>query len=392
VRAKKQLPLFAIVILASLGCDAREENTLGKVDYLPVPLADCARQPPRPEKTIEISDPARYPCDISFEETAVLKGMGIGVPSPAPTAVVASNGNILTSSHDGGSIVVWSNKGHFIRTVGRSGDGPQEFMRGWLSMFIDGTGQVFARDNGSKWLVYDSTMNYRRTLRSPLTGIPQYTRLMEDGRVLSSMVPGTAPTHFFEIVDLSDRSVSLRRSFGEIPKGLIGRGMSASRLLSYIGNGYFWAAPIEGSPSGYQLEKWDTSGKIIRTIRRKASWFPASVSSKAARSGSQEPPSPRVDIVHANAEGLIFVALRISTPRWRPVRTPQEMALVRDSMFVFRYEVIDGDAGAVLASAVVPYAAIPYAFFPRSFDGYFYDDSKDSGPELRLVRLLLHNR
>jgi hypothetical protein len=114
---------------------------------------------------------------------------------------------------------------------------------------------------------------------------------------------------------------------------------------------------------GYTLELWTVAGKLERTLTRNVAWFPrgadipgdlspnADDENRDDRSpfSARRPPSAIRDL-YVDDTGLLIVYVDVVNDRWRWIKDNAERAALFPS-FIDRYvEVIDPDAGVVLAS------------------------------------------
>jgi hypothetical protein len=107
-----------------------------------------------------------------------------------------------------------------------------------------------------------------------------------------------------------------------------------------------------------------------------------------------EPKLPQYDMLHLDPEGLLWIGAAVRDPRWRHI--PQaEREAVAIELYDGRVEVIDPDAGVVLASVRYdgpPAPVPPLQFMPRTRHAFrVVEDSVGLGTieifEIHLVRM-----
>jgi hypothetical protein len=164
-------------------------------------------------------------------------------------------------------------------------------------------------------------------------------RVLDDGGFLLNASIVGAPGSIFHVFDADGQRT---RSFGD-------RGSApASRSIAYGGRETFWAAPPSGAPNGYVLEEWSLKGERARTLVLNPDWLRRSVES-GKKSGTRALPEFQI---HVDESGLIWVRVITKDARWRPLRPGESEDEMETQLYDWRYEVIDPDAGIVLASGV----------------------------------------
>jgi hypothetical protein len=273
-------------------------------------------------------------------------------PDPSWTSVVRdSRGNIYTAATTEsarGVFLVWSSDGSFVRSVGRRGEGPGEILgRGLPRLFLAAADSIYVRE-GPRWLVFDSEARFARLFHtSDLYAHSDATHVLSDGSIL---VTGLQPGRSEQWFHLADAIGALGRSFGALTaeeEHLPDLGTEAHRK-SAVGERTFWVTPPPGAPKGYLLEEWTVDGVLRRVIRRDAPWI---------RPADGEPavpePYPYFESIHVDSRGLLWISIVVKDPRWRPLRRGEDDDGMASELYDFRYEVIDPDAGVLVASGVI---------------------------------------
>ena len=123
----------------------------------------------------------------------------------------------------------------------------------------------------------------------------------------------------------------------------------------------FWA--LHGTT--YRIDRWDTSGRLLETLRRDAPWFEKRKMPGLAR---LTPPPTNLMGLAADADGLLWVLLSVADPEWAGYDLPDGWSAggdpypgwnrhLEDGVFDAVLEVVDPEMGAVIARA--------------QYDGYF---------------------
>lgn len=235
----------------------------------------------------------------------------------------------------GNTIALWDERGRFLKSFGRKGEGPGEFSdRGAISIFVDREDRLHVRDGGVRWSVFSPEQEFLRGVSAPLASFKSGTTVLDNGMAVTRSSDGE---HHFRIVDSTGAA---RRAFGVIPDELRRKNVDVERDVAYAGGDTFWAGPVAGSPDGYQLEEWGVDGQLRRVLRRTVDWFPPG---DPARVSHGDPPPPRVSLLHLDDSGLLYVYGFGPTGRWRSPaelgREPTEEEM--DRMVQAFVEVID---------------------------------------------------
>ena len=349
----------------------------------PVP-APCERSAPRAfelGEIVEIPD-AEAPCDVEVRETGVqLLAVEDGSrPDPGTEVVRDGRGRFYSTGAFGfpNHVALWDEKGNFLKSFGREGDGPGEFSRrGMISIFVDGDDRVHVRDGGPRWTVFSSNQKLLWSVPALGMGTSDVTAILDIGMAVTR---GTDGAHYFTLLDSTGAP---HRAFGAVPDKLRQAGGYVERKIAYSGGDGFWAAPLEGGPDGYQVEEWGIDGKLRRGFRRTVDWFPPGDPTRRPR---DEPPPPHVDFVHIDDSGLFYIGIVRATDKYRSGgRPPTEEEM--DEMAEVIFEIIDTRSGTLLVSKrglrySEAISFLPHGFFRRSKDGFRYRQGDSYGDYL----------
>jgi hypothetical protein len=307
--------------------------------------ASCPLNRPKTRrKDLVLSATDGFPCDIIALDLSVQLGPAEDGSHPDPSALLHSiamdrRGRIFTSAAYDPVVLVWDSTGRFVTALGKVGQGPGEFARRSLLLMTTQADSLIVRDGAGRWLVFDPDLQFTRLFAA--AGMPGLTaHVTEAGHLLfSTPVPGGAPNGVFH---LSDGEARLLRSV-EGDRGTVGRSLRAPRVSAYAGGGEVWVAPAKGSGRGYVLERWTVDGELLQVLKRPLPWLPLD-------GYADDPSIPDFKFLNVDEVGLLWVAVAVKDPRWTPPYPgmhPDENASER---YDLRLEVIDPEAGEVLAS------------------------------------------
>lgn len=287
---------------------------------------------------------------------------------------------------------VFSPDGSEYRRVGRQGEGPGEY------------GHVqFVREHGDLLHVFD-----RRRSRMTL--------LDRDFEVVGTMPVGCVSCNGWDMAILPDGSAALdfyvpeggweqrppaQSGFVVHILGEDGQPRVSIPGAADVGQVHFIRQldiALDGSllvaePYRYRIERWDpANGELIETFVRNADWWPDDNPLHPPR--PHLPPVTSTRAMHVDEAGRLWLSIERPTPDWKDhVESTGLPAHVgawryRPGATQWVVEVVDMDAGAVVASQVVDVAPAPVAFFFAPGWLAVYDD-EDIVPKYRLYRLKL---
>jgi hypothetical protein len=184
--------------------------------------------------------------------------------------------------------------------------------------------------------------------------------VLSDGSLLLSS--GGSDSNYFLIDYLDGRP---QRSFGRVSESDF-RNQEIDRTITSSDGKRFWATWSDNSTHGYVLEEWDATGARLLTLRRNADWFTTKRQPDGKAGPAQMPPPSGIEVLHQDDAGLILVLIRVADRRWtdpntRPTKS-EEIPLYLDLIV----EVIDPDAGVVLASLRVDDPRIIPYYYPSN--------------------------
>ena len=273
----------------------------------------------------------------------------IGLPAQV---VRRHNGDwVATDQINQAEIKVFSADGEWIRAIGRSGEGPGEFV--WaLDLYVEADDGLRVFDPALQRITdFDSSLEVRGTitLKTPPMGL---TFLPEGLLVGMAQLNGPdqigLPLHFLG----SDGG--LIRSFGaDPPIREWDNPHKAARRAAPSGSRAVWSAHL----TEYELERWTVEGVRTHWLVGNVPWFEPH--DRVGMDPDQSrPPNPGIYRIHVDQRGLVWLGIRVPDPNWRDglVRVPGQAGGTRlvstDDNLAYDtvLEVIDPARGVVVAS------------------------------------------
>lgn len=300
-----------------------------------------------------------------------------------------SDGRVFVSGPvSGGVIKVFSGDGTFLRSFGRTGDGPGEFRRP-ISIVEYSKDELLVFDNGSRRITRIDT-NYEVVSISPAPIVNQVNSYSVLPNGLIAVAAASRDVALFGFpLHLITPSGEIRRSFGNTDDQIpVGATLTLRRVLSPSdAAGRFWASYI----NQYHLTEWSSAGEPLRHIERRTDWFQPWERHEAT--ALEKRPNSEVLSIDADEAGRIWVLLRVAGERWHPMQPARvdggmEFTSTEqdDTIYDSRIEVLNPVTGEVLAST-------RFGENLRQFAGpgvvYSYLEDELGNPRYRLSRLKL---
>jgi hypothetical protein len=341
---------------ASMGLIPFEDLGPGGLDSCQVPERTAKYEPGVP---LVLDRTSGFPCVLVEMPThlAIRSPDAESGPSPASRMVLMESGRFVSTGQPTthGTILQWDRDGSFLRSYGRRGQGPGEFAGGGELLLFPGPGDsLFVVDDRSTWSVFDSDLSFVRSFRGTYSGRSEQTvHVTPAGKVLTTgPVMSGGQGNALHIMDLDGAALS-HTGLTPLPAGFPDDG-HFPRVSAYNPrSNTVWVAPPDGA-GAMILEERTLDGQLLRAIRREAPWLPEGGFDDA------EPPMPTYALLHMDGDGLLWVALTVRSDAWRrPGRlAPPLYGASRDTVRIrtqydSRMEVIDVEAGVVLASMII---------------------------------------
>lgn len=249
--------------------------------------------------------------------------------------------------------------GRLVGTVGRFGRGPNEL--GSIQRVEAGAGDTLHVTTGRMHAVVFPDGRVVRKHPAPSLETPLF--LPNGGWITNPQFP----TRF-------GMYPAVRLNSADSIVGVIGRPArkgegNAIATLGRGSRGTMFMAP----PYAYIIEQWDTVGRHLLTITRKAAWFPPRTEATLAtgRSWDVAKPLPGLCRLWMDSSGLLWVLGRNGAHNWQPgPKRPQlrgeDVALPQSPEDATKYletivEVLDPRSGQLVTSARFPGQLIGFA-------------------------------
>lgn len=340
-------------MLVQLGRWFRVERGSSRLSFLALPLLLTL---PLPAPTYERvgalgNDIGAIECTINVESILNL-GSFDGAGFLASTDLIAARdgrGRYYVVETYGTEIKVFNSAGMYLQSIGREGGGPGEFMG--ISAISISPGDILHIFDWSNMRRSVFGPNYRfvRSVRLEIQPSLGVHRLADGRFILAASI--RTPERIGSPLHLLNGRGRVIRSFGS-QSGIF------RPDIPYMGRRAIGAAPGDRVWSGYRnryaLELWDASGQLIRTLERDVDWFPPQLR-KMEEGSEPSAPSPRLQAVREDAQGLLWVTILVADSNWRDAgelhgRRSIDFKTYYDTMV----EVLDPRTGTVLAQKRLP--------------------------------------
>lgn len=311
------------------------------------------------QEVVPVRDPPTCEgCEITLEHVVTLGDReGPGRVMPPLEMVRDSEGNYLVAHGDGGGsarqVWIFDPEGTFLRTFGRAGEGPGEY----LSV------QRIDVLPGDTLEIYDPRNRRKTTLSPDLTVVS--TQSFEGRRYVGSE---KLPDGRFVITDH-------QRTPGRVgyPLQLVSQSGKVQRAFGNVNPEYrprepvkYWKSVALGLDGGsvwsvgwgdYLIERWDTTGTRRQALQREADWFEPYVLDRGAEPNGPTP-QPQVRYLESDPEGRLWVLVRRAKEDWREIvkanpLSPGESWDIPE-LWDWVLEVIEPTKGELVVSQVLP--------------------------------------
>lgn len=307
-----------------------------------------------------VSDGPEFPACRIERRTVVRIGLDRRLQEIAPCGILGAipvAEGFLALPWRGDGPMLLSSSGALERMVGRSGRGPGEYIAPLLA----------ARWRGDSILIFDAALvrlsvlagggRFARSIPLATPSVESLVALDNGDLVVNAFLTSRAAVGY--PLHLLSAAGEVRRSFGSDDPVVVPDGTKPRvRLLATDGR-RLWTAPLMGR---YLIEEWDpTSGRRVRALHRRASFYPESAGYQAP-SPDRAPQSAITGLVYEN--GLLWALVAVADPEWRrglsPQPAPGETGIptyaVTNKNLVFDtvVEAFDARSGRLMASRRYP--------------------------------------
>ena len=307
--------------------------------------------------TLTVPAAAQKPCadcGLRFSRVAVLgTDDGPGSLGGTGTVVRDSKGRYyVVAARMTDEVKVFAPQGTYLRTIGRRGSGPGEFLHIWRMTIQDDQLHVFDADNGRRTIlrIPDGKILREDKMRWPAINLAVLpTNVVINANIRTPELAGI-PLH-----RLSQEGEILESFGGDDEVFRTDIAYSGHRVITGSGMDGLWSSPR----TEYVLTRWTLSGERLNTIRRNAEWFKPHARTVDFR--PDHAPPPLVTQIHEDSSGLLWVLISVADDDWRqaltlrrdhpdgPTYVPRDMHSYFDTIV----EVLDPATGRLLSSARV---------------------------------------
>jgi hypothetical protein len=294
---------------------------------------------------------------------------GPGVLPEWTGVLVDTRGNFL--AFRAAEVVRFDSGGRFDRSFGRPGKGNGEFSSIDAAVLMFGDTLHVLEPTTQRETIVSPELELVRVTPFPSIQLNRAAAGPEGSMVITGFgMPFTRTNQPLQTIHIV-RNGSIVRSFG----GDTGAPGNTVRVLTHAREGRFWTARLTRN----MLELWDTSGAQLRTIERKASWFPR----WSRVGGDPNPRPPMIYAVQEDSAGRLWMIVNVVDTL--PSERRKELARL-DDRYDTIVEVLDPLTGKLLASRR----------FPEYFDAFAGPGivatrtaDNQASPQFDLWRLLL---
>ncbi len=222
-------------------------------------------------------------------------------------AVTATQDRIFVLPAANGAALVFDRNGRFVRRLGAEGRGPGEYLRPTFVLGLPDSETIVFDPMQGRAVVLDADLQVKRTLLQPAM-VTDAIRLTNGKIIVNAQAP--TPERFglpFHVLVPDDGTI--KSSFGE-QAAAITRPEVLLRRLAPLPNGGMWAA----RRYEYLLERFDSEGVVVDSLRRTPAWFPGESAAYLGRPDT--PPAPTIKAIHVDREGRIWVAAWVPSNNW----------------------------------------------------------------------------
>ena len=319
-------------------------------------------------------------CDIVLRKVFTLSDVGDSTAIETRHAPVHdSRGRFFFQSAQGmNGVMVFDSTGRFLSRLGRLGSGPGEFGGLGFSTIV-GRGDTIFVCGATKCQVFSPALKYVRSFSTVPGSARPAAVVMSNGDIAFRMWSENSalsrnPIHLFTTEG------RLVRSFGtEVPfPPNCGRCVGNAGLGLSLNKSNVWIAQA----GRYELNLWDSDGKLLRQIRvQNSPWYTPSDPANL-----QAVPMSSITRLIEDPSGILFVfgtaAKQIGPATLPPGANVSRQTAVSTPMNVARtpqVEAIDVKTGAVLASRAIP------GFVASTYGGDYLTSSRDGGGSIQYI-------
>jgi hypothetical protein len=299
--------------------------------------------------TVIDSKPSCARCTIELVKLFTLGGPDDTVtyhPRYGLLAKADSRGNVYVGPLGNDRIAVYNSTGKLLRTLGRTGKGPGEFDF-LLYLDVGPHDTLYAFDyGGGRANVFSPDHKYVRS--SDQFGGQRHRHVILPSGQLFMLEPAQR---------IGDSVLALYSADGRLVRRYTPLAQDEWSIYYALGRsnrGAVWVA----HPNVYQIDEYEMSGSIRRTLKRAADWW-----SKPSEQWTYYPrerkPEPALTSVHEDKRGYLWTTVRTGKADWRQLDKPGTNQMASQSELSKYYdtivEVIDPVTGSLITSHRFPF-------------------------------------
>lgn len=227
------------------------------------------------------------------------------------------------------SVHVYDAGGKFLRSVGRQGAGPGEFVDASRAIVLPGDSVAILDRAASRITVVDREFRVARTVQLPRSllwdiAVVEWPKTVVVNGLISTPLEFGWPLH---VLDLSGSEASVTRSFGD-NEGEYRAGGAASLFehLTVATDKRLWSTKL-GQVS---VRSWSAAGERETSLVMRPAWFPTPSNVYSLGSTDESPP-PKMAGIREGPNGRIWIFAHIPREGWQSVWTEFSKRLAQNS-------------------------------------------------------------
>jgi hypothetical protein len=288
--------------------------------------------------------------------------------------------------------VIFDSAGRFLRVLGRKGQGPGEYLLPTDVLSVPPDSVVVLDGQQRRGTVLDKQLRVVRTLVLPLNVFSSVV-VSWPSRIIGTGVasgPREAGWPLHELSFASGREGTITRSFGSGDGELRPDwGARTHHSITTPKDAMFWAAWAYG----YVLTQFNLAGRPVRALARQPEWFREP--SQPGIGTPTTPPPSRVADVAQDAQGFLWVFIRVPAKKWKAAwpslppgtREISTRRIAMQDLYDTVVEVIDARMARVVSRTM-----ISGSYFVNTLPGMraaMYDVDADGVEAVSIVSLAL---
>jgi hypothetical protein len=294
----------------------------------------------------------------------------------SPRSVIQDGRGRFWLTYQNSLPLVYGADGQLIRELGPRGEGPGELRAPALAEALPGD-SVLLRDVGAAVVVGP---DLRVARKIALTGSYGPQVVLEWPDMVLFKGPGRVEREGSGVV------------YVNAPFQLVSLGTERSRVINTIGEAWGGGGVARAGPfaawsweyNPYRLERWSAGGVLGAVVDRRPSWLPFTEIPMVSPQRGERPPA-HLQAAQQDGAGRLWVFANVPVEVWS-ADDPIHPGNAMEKYFRTRVEVIDADAGRVIASTAMDGWIV--AALPGQRAAVYGTDPRGT-PFVRIVQLAL---